>query len=183
MAKTSLHASGFTIIELMMTLAVAAILATIAAPSFSDIIKNNRLSSQYNELLTHITLARSEAVKRGTDIKVLNNNGANSVIWDAGWVVYQDVDDDDTVDSDEAILVSNSPSANITVRFNNNGQITYQANGLGITAGTFTICDDRTDEEAKGLIINATGRVRVATDGNGDNIVDLGSGATNLSCP
>jgi type IV fimbrial biogenesis protein FimT len=180
--STHTKIAGFTIIELMITLAVAAILAVIAAPSFSDLIKNNRLSSQYNELLTHITLARSEAVKRGTEIKVLNNNGTGSTIWDAGWVVYQDSDDDDAVDSGEEILVSNAASANITIRFNNGGQITYQPNGLGITAGTFTICDDRAEQEAKGLIINATGRVRVAIDSNADDIVE-GSGATNVSCP
>jgi len=179
---TSVKTAGFTIIELMMTLAIAAVLVALAAPNFTDIIKNNRLSTQYNELLTHITLARSEAVKRGTDIKVQNNNGTASGTWDTGWVVYQDLDEDDTVDSGEEILVNNISSTDITIRFNSNGQITYQPNALGTTPGTFTICDDRTNKEAKGLIINFTGRVRVATDSNGDDIVENGS-SNNVSCP
>lgn len=175
--------AGFTIVDLMITLAIAAILASLAAPSFTDIIKNSRLATQYNELLTHITLARSEAVKRGTDIKILNNNGTGSGTWDAGWKVYEDKDKDNTVDSGEEIRVSNSIPATLSVRFSNKGQITYRPNGLGITAGTFTICDDRTNKEAKALIINRTGRIRVATDSNGDNIVDKGYGASNVSCP
>ncbi len=172
---------GFTLIELMMTLAIAAILVSLAAPSFTDTIKNNRLTTQYNELVTQLTLARSEAIKRNTEIIVLNNDG-NESNWHKGWVIFEDTNDDDTVDAGETIKVSDTVDSNITISYNNGKQISYLASGLGNNAGTFTICDDRGAQEAKALIINITGRIRSATDSNSDGIVE-GGNSNNVSCP
>lgn len=62
------QSKGFTIIELMFTVAIAAILMMIAAPSFDQIIRNNRVSTETNKLASAIQEARTEAVKRGTTI-------------------------------------------------------------------------------------------------------------------
>lgn len=189
MDRAPISTSGFTLIELMMTLVVAAILATLAAPSFVDIIKNNRLSTQYNELLTHLSVARSEAISRNAEIKIQNNNGTASNVWDTGWSVYQDLDNDDVIDNGEAILVSGTPETTLTVRFDTlgtDGQISYLSNGLGNNTGTFIICDDRADNDnhARGLIIGTTGRTRAALDTDNNDIVDDGAPIpTDVSCP
>lgn len=75
---------GFTLIELMVTISIAAILLAIGVPSFQAIIENNRLATQSNELITAVNLARSEAIKRGVDISITPNT-SNYV---NGWCVH-----------------------------------------------------------------------------------------------
>lgn len=86
-------ASGFTILELMITVAVLAILLGIAVPSFSQMIRQNRLATQTNDLLTATAVARSEAVKRGSRITLCPANGNNcsgTAQWDGGLLVITD---------------------------------------------------------------------------------------------
>jgi type IV fimbrial biogenesis protein FimT len=61
---------GFTLLELMVTVAVLAILLTVGVPSFRDLIQNNRVTTQTNELVTALNFARAEAVKRGRSVQV-----------------------------------------------------------------------------------------------------------------
>ena len=67
--------NGFTLIELMITLAVAAILVTIGIPSFQYILQSNRIATQTNEMITGLNVARSEAVRRNQDVTVEPSNG------------------------------------------------------------------------------------------------------------
>lgn len=64
------HKNGFTLIELLVTLAVLAIVLTFAVPSFQQLINNNRLTTEVNTLVSALQLARSEAVNRGTEVRV-----------------------------------------------------------------------------------------------------------------
>jgi type IV fimbrial biogenesis protein FimT len=73
-----LHAKktgGFTLIELLITLAVLAIVLAFAVPSFTNLIENSRVTTQTNNLLAAVNLARSEAVKRGVEVSIQNEPG------------------------------------------------------------------------------------------------------------
>lgn len=166
-AVRQLH--GFTLIELMITLAIAAILAGLAAPSFADLIKNNRMTTQYNELLGSLSIARSEAIKRALTVTVCHSNDLSTPActgeWQEGWLVFVDNNGDGVFDTgvDEVIRVHSVLSGGNTLNFARD-RISYQSDALatGFT-GTFTLCDDRGDSSSKGLVVSNTGRVRQAT--------------------
>lgn len=85
--------TGFTLIELLMTLVIAGIVMTLAVPAFTETIRSNRLTAQSNDLVTAINLARTEAVKRRSDVTVCPStdqatcSGSN---WHGGWLVLDD---------------------------------------------------------------------------------------------
>ncbi|MBL8473333.1 MAG: GspH/FimT family pseudopilin [Rhodocyclaceae bacterium] len=74
---------GFTLVELMATLVVAGILVTMAVPALSNLLNNQRVKTASFDLYTALTYARSEAVKRNTDVKV----APNGTTWSSGWRV------------------------------------------------------------------------------------------------
>ncbi|MEH6686100.1 MAG: GspH/FimT family pseudopilin [Halopseudomonas sabulinigri] len=83
---------GFTLIELMVTIAVLAVIISLAVPSFSSIIRDNRLFSLSQELRGTLQQARSEAVKRNEVVTVCRSNVgstdcANGTAWEAGWLI------------------------------------------------------------------------------------------------
>jgi type IV fimbrial biogenesis protein FimT len=104
---------GFTIVELMVTLAIAAIIISIAAPSFKAIIDNNRVTTATNDFTASIALAKTEAVKRNTNAQIIPTDGD----WNAGYRIGIDLNDDgDFTDTDEVTLkIIDAPSSGVTI--------------------------------------------------------------------
>ena len=85
-----------TLVELLIGIAVLVILLTVGIPSYSQFIKNNRLSGQTNDLVIAFQLARNEAVKHGSGAVVCASDDqatcSGSTDWSSGWIVFSDLD-------------------------------------------------------------------------------------------
>ena len=190
---------GFTLVELMVTVVIVAILGGVIAPSFSTFIKDNRLSNQINTLIGAIHYSRGEAASRRTIITMCassngsNCNGTNS--WESGWIIFSDGNNTGNAiidGDDELILFQEALEGGNTLRESgfsfSTGKLHFNANGFlydsDPSAGTMTLCDDRGSSEAKAIVVNISGTSRLATDDNSDGVVnDHGGSASNISCP
>lgn len=180
MTRPQRHSAGFTLLELMITVAVAAILLGLGVPAFTDIIRNNRLTSAANDLLHSSQVARSEALKRQARVVVCATSDSaaptSSCSYGAfsDWITFVDTNGNWAVDPNEPVLEKHGPvPASVTVRNDNDGIISYAANGFANPAGARTpsrnivICDLRgnqangTNSTARAVLIAPTGRTRV----------------------
>lgn len=161
--QTGNHQSGFTIIELMMTLVVAAIILALAAPSFRDFIANNRLTTTTNSFITAISFARSEAVKRTNNVRVVAVSPSSSNEWGGGWQV---VDNGGNVlrvfQSDASVVTMDDTNDVTTLTFDSRGFLANLAGGTSIS-----ICDNRDGETGRRITISATGRPQLNREYNG----------------
>lgn len=157
--------AGFTLIELMVTLSVFAILLTIGIPSLQMFIQNSRLQSQSASLVGDFNYARAEAVRLGSPVVVCASaDGASCSgvqTWETGWVVFNDRDADNTVDAAELPVLRAAPAlgGGNTLR----GRTRVPFNALGYSPGvndTFSVCDIRGVGDARGVVLSAQGRVR-----------------------
>ena len=165
---------GFTLIELMMVLMLTAIVLTLAVPSFQNIISSNRLTTQVNEFVSALNLARSEAIKRGVRVTLCKSADGttctNTGGYDQGWIVFSDLNDnadfDDNESSDEELIrVVGNLGNKISITGNRNvaKYISFISSGTsqlingGFQAGTITLCQE---QDGRNIIINRIGRIR-----------------------
>ena len=165
---------GFTLIELMVTVAIVAVLAAIAAPSFVPMIERWRVRQTAEALQSSIYLARSEAIKRGGQIAIHklpnNTNGCTSATgtraWDCGWIVCHDTNDNGTCNAAEPVLQRIESSAKVHVN-RTGGGASIQLNRWGLVDGTWLgfnlIPLDKTVSHvaARGVCMSSGGRVRI----------------------
>ena len=157
--------SGFTLTELLVVLAIIAIVMAFGMPSFSDFVKNDRLSTQINLLVGHLAYARSEAVLRAQPVGLCASSNATSCTgtWSEGWLVYADVDNSGGYNAaaDTILRVHQGLSDNMTLNSSIGTNFLYDDRGYAaIGNGSFSLCDDRGVAHVKSITISNTGRVR-----------------------
>jgi len=180
--------SGFTIIEVLVAIAVLGVVLTIAVPSFSALITSNRMVSEVNDLVSNLHFARSEAIKRGLPVSVCQSGTSPNCDnpagdWEQGWIV---VVNDGAGGVPQTVLKSFAGFKG-NDRFTGNGNatdvITFDRNGFALTsAGTLTLCDsDNTTQFTRAITVAASGNVSLERDTDNDGNVDVDG--VNVTCP
>ncbi|MAR89504.1 MAG: GspH/FimT family pseudopilin [Pseudomonadota bacterium] len=176
---------GFTIIELMITVAIVAIIAGLGIPSFNSLVASNRVVSSINELHQGIRLARAEAVKRNDSVIFCASNDQASCSggWGDGWLIFHDADGDGGVDANEVIRVGDPVQAGYSLTFSGGGSsVTFGPRGISSATGTFQLCDAEGEEmRARGIILLTTGATRRSLDTDGSGIQE-DNGGNDFSC-
>lgn len=189
---------GFSLLELMIVLAISAILASVAMPSFQDAMLNAKRGSITGGLIGSLQLARSEAIKQSTRVSVCarQSDTVCGTDWGEGWLVFTDAGATiGSIDADETILQVNqeiSPSSTLStlaristgagapiarpfVRFTPRGATNWRG------AGTFLYCDVRDEAGASALNVTLSGDVRRARKNTADELID--AFGTAVICP
>lgn len=156
---------GFTLIELVITITVLAIVATVAVPSFRNVIVSNSVSFDRDEFFTLANLARSEAIKRGTAVTICRSSDGSScndsLAWDQGWLAFHDANADGNKDSgEEEIRSIGALDGQVSVAYSgSDDRITYTSRGLLIRGdGVFTFSHSAGSQFDKIVDIGVTGR-------------------------
>lgn len=151
---------GFTLIELMVTVVLVALMATIAIPGFTELIRDNRVQAQAEELNSLLQYARSEAVirKRSVNVSISTTDGVANVI-SAGEVIRSSTLNTSSVDLDVSTSV-----------------VSFRPNGTSSTvAFRATVCPDGAAEKGYVISVLGSGRVSLHPRGRDSDGTALGS--------
>ncbi|MGI9201739.1 MAG: GspH/FimT family protein [Woeseiaceae bacterium] len=174
---------GFNLLELLIALAILGIITAIAVPSFQSVSINSNLSTETNDLVSSLRLARSEAAKQGLNVTVCSANAgltacSGSADWSTGWLVIDT--GGNVIFAREALTADTATEMAIVGA---QGSIVFNRNGFSSSARTIKLCGpNNAAERARGVIVSVDGRVRLATDSDNDSVVEDRSG-TELACP
>ncbi|WP_413701430.1 GspH/FimT family pseudopilin [Psychromonas sp. KJ10-10] len=164
---------GFTILELMITIAIMAILIAVAVPSFNSMMISNSVTRDQDTIFSLLLTARSEAVKRGRAVSVCQSSNLtacdSSASWTDGVIVFFDSNADGDIDTDTnpatiddvVLRVNEKLQSNVNLAFTGGDHVTFNSLGQAEgNVGTFTFTHSNGTDYTRTMTLSATGRVR-----------------------
>lgn len=182
--------TGFTLVELMVALAVLGVILTLGLPNMSVFFEGNRIVTNSNDLIAGMNIARSEAIRRNSRVSICKSANAGAATptcittggWEQGWIVFVEGKDTGNVygeytgaDGDILRVNTGADGSKVTINADRAGianYVTFTSRGApklrngSSQSGVFRVCDDRglANEAgaviARGVMLNASGRVR-----------------------
>lgn len=156
--------AGFTLTELMITVVIAAILLAVGVPSFQSLIRNNRVATHMNEMISALNLARSEAAKRGLRVSLCPSTNQTTCTggtnWNGGWIVFTDTStNDSTVTVGTVLRVGEALTGAPTLT--GPTSVRYRFTGGTLPDGTSVQFDYALDTVTQLICISPVGRPHV----------------------
>ena len=166
-----INSSGFTLLELISTLAIGSILVAAAIPSYQLLHERSRMAASVNLFMSHLYLARSEAIKRERYVTLCpSSNGSDCIAdytqWAKGYIVYIDSNKDKERNAGEQLLsFHEGEDDKLIIHSSSNFRkvVTYYPTGRAWNFNTtIRICSKLSDEYNRAVIIASTGRPRLS---------------------
>lgn len=165
-ASRRVRSGGFTLLELMVSLAVAAVILVLALPEFSAILHKNRVRAASTNLYATMSLARNEAIKRRNSVRVCPSANGTSCrfdgVWTGGWIVFNNADGNGSPSAAEIIRRVDFVHPQLDIEQDNTVTAFVQFNATGDafgTAGEFRICHTNTLVNAHAVRVSPAGRL------------------------
>ena len=162
--------AGISLTELLLALALLGVVTGFALPSFRPLRLDAARTTQVNQFVQSIHLARSEAMKRNAVVSLCPSRDRQSCAspgtadWDAGWLVFENVDRDSPAVRDPGEpLIQLYPRWDSGSFRGNRTTLSFRSFGQSGVTATYVFCDARGSRAARAVIISQTGRPRVAT--------------------
>lgn len=158
---------GYSLYELLMTMALIALVMTLGLPSFGGIVASHRLRTEVNALFHAVHLARKDSIMTRRAVTLCPSTDGTQCTggydWSAGWIRFVNVDRDEppSVDAAEPVLQYHNVTPETRIVANRRG-FTLRSIELRATNGTLVVCDRAGRASARALVVSYTGRPRVA---------------------
>lgn len=167
--------SGFTLVELLVTLTILATLVTLAAPSVAGLVQSGNVASAVNTFLADLRFARSEAIRRGSAVVICRSDDAEAASptcantsargWAAGWIVYEERDGTGGLGSGDRLLRIQAPLSGVDGANSIKNDFTFTSLGRSRAAsGNVVFGADIPEQRRRKVCIGFTGRARIAAD-------------------